>query len=78
MIKSELYSLNCSYGKQKLTSILKILESGGWGPTVLRETVNENYFYQFINTHEINENYFYWNVSIHEIVCKKQNKKDWA
>ena len=37
--------------------ILKVLDGGG--VTMLRETVNENYFYHFIYMQEINEHYFY-------------------
>ena len=32
---------------------------------MLRETVNENYFYQFIHTHEVKESYFYLYVNMH-------------
>ena len=39
--------------------ILKVLEGSDWKSTLSRETVFENYFYQFINTHEVNQNYFF-------------------
>ena len=45
IIESQQYSLNCSYSKQPTLFLLKVLESGGWDPTVLRVWVNENYFY---------------------------------
>ena len=35
--------------------VLKARENGGKRLAVTREIVNENYFVQFINTHEINE-----------------------
>ena len=52
--------------KHQTVFILKVLESSGWGSTASRETINENYFYQFINIDEFNENYFYQFINRHE------------
>ena len=50
-----LYSTNCSYGKQTPKPFYRIDARKWWlrANHVEKKTVNENYFYQYINTHEI-------------------------
>ena len=67
MIKSKLFM-----AKHPTFLILKVLEGGGRGSTMTTETVNENGFYLFINTHEANENYFNQNINAHKITYTKQ------
>ena len=53
--------------------ILKELDGDGWGSTMLRETV-ENNFYEYIATHEVNKNYFYQFIKSHEITYTKREE----
>ena len=54
--------------------MLKVLEGNSSESTASTEWVNENYFYQFIYTHEVNENSFLQFIDTHEIMfAKKQD-----